>query len=102
VLLPEDSPSRDEIPEFAHFFIVETCSPLHADARSKQRQRSKKASQPGMTETLLGGKASGRLPANSEFVVLLVRSTFFAGKKGAPASGEKLGLRRGTDTGRLK
>jgi hypothetical protein len=62
VLLTEDSPSRDEIPEFALFLVIETCG-LHV--RSKQRQRSKKASQPGMTETLLGGEGYRRIQSSS-------------------------------------
>jgi hypothetical protein len=28
--LTEDSPSRDEIPEFAHIFYIESCCPLYA------------------------------------------------------------------------
>jgi hypothetical protein len=61
--LTEDSPSRDEIPDFAHIFLIESSYPLCAEQKCFRRAG--------------------------------------AGKKGAPASGEKLEPRRRCNTDRL-
>jgi hypothetical protein len=50
--LTEDSPPRDEIPQFAHIFLIESCGLLCAEQRCVRRPGASKKWAPASVEKL--------------------------------------------------